>query len=571
MVIDKGDCVERAARGMFVGVLALACGACGGDQHNEGPSAGNPNAGGSAGLAGAVSFGGTTSSGGSAVSGGDAAVAGDASDGGASNEAGSSGEGGTDVGGMAGEGATDAGGTSAAGTSSSGASSGGTNSAGTSSGGASAASGTDSGGMSSGGTGGTDSGGASFGGSNSAGTEAGGTTSGGANSAGTSSGGTNSAGTSSGGTDSGGTSAAGTSSGGTNSAGTNSGGAPASCGDAMLGAAEECDDGNSQNLDGCNASCKYEVVDRMTSISLQGASAPDFCSTPTNTLGRAFSSLALSQINAQIQQSINDGALNNLLQVSGLEDLTGASNDSALAVGFLPAFPDVAKGPWPGGNPLDFWFRVSPASVDAQGLPLNALLGTLTGRSLSAGPGLLKLPLAIGGTPSTLSVANARLRSTLNATPAPNVPAPPPANLAPGLTVFQTITGSGSSQGICGNVTVESLAHIPVPASLASGSSSACLACAGSRTYTACSGSTVEPGCNSMLDVLVGGCKAVACFVTVVTPAQPDVPAPGSASVSPLSLGAGNAIPSSQSTGNNDAYSSYFKFDANRAHITGLH
>jgi hypothetical protein len=308
----------------------------------------------------------------------------------------------------------------------------------------------------------------------------------------------------------------------------------------------------------------------MTAISLQNVSAPDFCSPTANALGRAFSSAALGQINTQLQQSISEGTLNNLVQFNGLEDLTGASNDSSLAIGFLPAIPDLANGPWPGGTPLDFWFRVPSASVDAQAVPLNSLLGTLTARSLSAGPGLLKLPLAIGGAPSTLSVSNARLRATLNATPAPNVPAPPPTDLAPGLTVFQSLTGSGSGQGICGNVTVESLARIPVPASLASGASSACLACTGSRAYTACSGSAVGPGCNSMLDVLVGGCKTLLCFVSVVTPSQPDVPAPGSASVRPLSLGSGNAVPSGQSTGNVDAYSSYFKFDANRAHITGL-
>lgn len=80
----------------------------------------------------------------------------------------------------------------------------------------------------------------------------------------------------------------------------------------------------------------------------------------------------------------------------------------------------------------------------------------------------------------------------------------------------------------------------------------------------------MEAGCNSMLDVLIGGCKTLLCFVTLVTPSQPDVPVPGSAAIRPLSLGAGNAVPSGQSTGNEDAYSSYFKFDATRAHITGL-
>ncbi|HYQ28112.1 MAG TPA: DUF4215 domain-containing protein, partial [Polyangiaceae bacterium] len=385
MAVDNGDCVDWAARGMFVGALALAlaCSACSGGRHHEQPTAGNANVGGSVGLAGASSLGGTTSSGGSAAPDDDVAAAGDVSEGGASSEGNESGQGGTGVVvGMGGEGAA--------------------HSAGTSSGGMDAAGETSSGGTSSAGT-----------------------NSGGTNSGGTDAGGTNAGGTNSGGTNSGGTSAAGT-----NSAGNNSAGAPASCGDALLEAAEECDDGNTKNLDGCNAGCRYEVVDRMTSLSMQSGSAPAFCSPTANALGRAFSSTALGPINSELQQSISNGTLNNLMQFSDLSDLTGASNDSSLTVGFLPAIPDAANGPWPGGTPLDFWFRVPSASVDTQGLPLNSLLGTLTARSLSAGPGLLKLPLSIGGAPSTLSVSNAWLRATLNATPAPNVPAPPPMSLA---------------------------------------------------------------------------------------------------------------------------------------------
>ena len=533
MTIDKGDCVDRAARGMFVAALALACGACGGGRHHQEPTAGNADVGGNAGVGGRASLGGSTSSAASANSGGEVAAAGDLGDGGALSEGGNSGQGGNELaGGTAGDGATHSGG----------ASSGGMDAAGE-----------------------TSSAGANTGGTNTGGTNAGGTNAGGANA-----GGANAGGTSFGGTNAGGTNAGGTNAGGASAAGAHSGGAPGSCGDALVEAAEQCDDGNTQNLDGCNAACKYEVVDRMTSISVQSGSAPAFCAPTTNALGRAFSSAALTQINTDLQQSVSNGTLNNLLHFSGLSDLTGASNESALALGFLPAVPDLGNGPWPGGTPLEFWFRVPATSVNAQRVPLNSLLATLTARTLSAGPGLLKLPLAIGGAPSILSVSNAWLRASVNATPAPNTPAPPPTSLAPGLTVFQSLTGSGSGQGICGNVTVESLAHIPVPASLASSASSACLSCSGSRTYTACSGGTVEPGCNSMLDVLIGGCKALLCLVNVVTPAQPDVPAPGSASVRPLSLGSGNAVPSGQSTGNEDAYSSYFKFDANRAHISGL-
>ena len=48
---------------------------------------------------------------------------------------------------------------------------------------------------------------------------------------------------------------------------------------------------------------------------------------------------------------------------------------------------------------------------------------------------------------------------------------------------------------------------------------------------------------------------------------QPDVPA--GATVTALSIGAGNKVPASQSSGNKDAYSSYLTFDGNRAHFTG--
>jgi len=55
--------------------------------------------------------------------------------------------------------------------------------------------------------------------------------------------------------------------------------------------------------------------------------------------------------------------------------------------------------------------------------------------------------------------------------------------------------------------------------------------------------------------------------VPVVNAQQPDVPAMANAQT--LALGVGNKVPSGQTTGNNDAYSAYLKFNLNRAHITG--
>lgn len=553
MTFDKGDRAKRTTRGMFVCAFALVCAACGSDEQptHPGGSAGGMNAAGNAGHA-------------AAGAGGEVDAAGASGEGGAVNEGGSSGEGSEVEAGAPGGGNGGTGANGGTGGGDGEPHTGGNSVGGNSSGGSGETGGTSAGGTNSGGTnsGGTNSGGTSVGGTNSGGTDTtGGTSSGGSNVGGTDA---------TGGTSSGGTSFAGTSSGGTGFGGTGSGGAPAAaCGDALLQGVEECDDGNTKSWDGCSAECKYEVVDRMTKIALQGGAAPSFCAPTTNALGRSISSIALPLINGQLAVSIANGALNNLVQFSGLEDLTAASDDSSVSVGFLPSVPDSAQGAWPGApTPVDFWFRAFSSSVNSQGLPMSSLVGSLSARSLSAGPGLLSFPLAFSGAPNTLSVSNARLLATLNADP--NVPAPPPANLAPGLTVFQTITGSGAGQGLCGNVTVESLAQIPVPTYLTGSAQTACISCTGSRTYTACSGNTVTPGCNSMLDVLVGGCRVFACSTSVVTATQPDVPGIGGAAVHTLTLGSGNAVSSNQTIGNTDAYSSYFKFDANRAHVTGL-
>jgi hypothetical protein len=78
----------------------------------------------------------------------------------------------------------------------------------------------------------------------------------------------------------------------------------------------------------------------------------------------------------------------------------------------------------------------------------------------------------------------------------------------------------------------------------------------------------VDANCNSLLDVLVGGCKAIACFVPAVNAQQPDA-AGSDNDLDELSLEAKNKVPSAQSDGNDDAYSSYFKLNANRARVTG--
>jgi cysteine-rich repeat protein len=350
----------------------------------------------------------------------------------------------------------------------------------------------------------------------------------------------------------------------TTSSSTSSSSGATTCGDGKLDPGEQCDDGNRFDLDGCDANCKYEVVDRMTAFALSSSTAPSFCTPATNALGtRALAGLALSNFNSAFQSAIAGGTMNSFIQFLGLTDDTGQSGAS-FGIGVLGGTLDPAKGTWPGNNPLDWWFLADGAAV-SMGLPAGTPLGgTIAASTLTAGPGNVPLALNFGGVPWLFKMVQARMSGTI-AGPA-DVPAPPPGQLQSGLTVFQSITANGSGQGLCGGVTVASLAAVPVPSVLTTGST-ACQACTGSATYTACAGNTVDATCNSFLDVLVGGCKVVLCVNAVVNPTQPDMPA--GTSVQQLSLGTGNKVPASQIAGNGDAYSAYYTFTANRAHLTG--
>jgi cysteine-rich repeat protein len=344
------------------------------------------------------------------------------------------------------------------------------------------------------------------------------------------------------------------------------------CGDGMRSATEQCDDGNLLNLDGCDASCRYEAIVRLTSLAISGGFAPASCTPTTNALGTQViaSSTALNQFNALIAPEITNGTLNLLVQAFGLADLTG-TNDPAMSMGLVVAQPDPAAGTWPSaGNPIDWQFIVDHATVGPMGLPSATFPGSIAAHALTAGPTTISFPIRLSADTLDLQMTSAHVFASIDTSPPPNHPAPPPASLDPALVMFQSLTASGSGQGLCGNITVQSLAQTPVPQALTTGTT-ACAPCNGSHTYTYCgAGMPVGPGCNSLLDVFVGGCGAVplgsTCFVQVIAATQPDVA--GGASVRPLMLGANNKV-ATDLTGDTDAYSSFFTFTANRAHASG--
>jgi len=347
------------------------------------------------------------------------------------------------------------------------------------------------------------------------------------------------------------------------------------CGDGTVDTGEECDDGNKSRLDGCDSSCKYEVFTRMNTVTIMGGgntSGPSFCVHTANALGNALSNTALNGafgqdgMNQTLQKDITAGKTNVIVQALGLDDLT-AVNDTSLQLGTSSGQPDPAKGAWPNANQIDWWYQLDSLTLDANNLPTSLISpAAIANRNLTAGPSTINLLLNLGG-PALLGMSNAKIAAQFGTTTTTPAAPPQPGQLAANLKVFETLTATGNTQGLCGDVTVESLAQIPLPEMLAKGGSNACRTGCGGNTleYTYCGANQpVSASCNSLLDALVGGCKATLCL-PLIKPTQPDVDAGGA---KPLVLGANNKV-TTQTSGNKNGYSSWMKFSAQRVHATG--
>jgi len=334
------------------------------------------------------------------------------------------------------------------------------------------------------------------------------------------------------------------------------------CGNGTLDAGEDCDDSNTHNLDGCDSTCHYEVFSRLTDLQISGMRAPAACTPRTNQLGRmALTGTAIGQLNPTLRTDVSNGTLNVLIQALGMTDLTGASD--TFMMGVMNGSPDPAAGTWPAaGNPIDWRFFIDHNSVTATGAPVAIMpASTTAARVLTGGPANIVIPINLGGSLATLSLLSTHVLGTIGAMT--SHPTYPP-SLRPSLNTFTTITGNmDGTNGLCGNVSVTSLAQIPLPATLATGGGTPCGA-----NYTYCGmGMPVGPTCNSLLDAIVNGCTVFG-FVTAINRTQPDVAGAGTVrtlSVDPTT----HKVLASQLAGNVDAYSSYFLFTANRTHASG--
>jgi cysteine-rich repeat protein len=362
------------------------------------------------------------------------------------------------------------------------------------------------------------------------------------------------------------------------------------CGNGKRDFGEECDDGNTKNLDGCDSACALEQASRITSL-VQQFGTDDFCT--KNALGGAIPSVAQDFIQSTWSFPVSNGSISIVFKFLGRIDPFGIS--STFKLGFVKAAPfrfnpqddgTFADG-YNGNDDLDWWYVRDPASVDAAETPTVQLAGQITNRHLTAGPGTIsKLSLLFALQPADVTLYNSKIDAKLDigvSHPIVSTTGEPPGHLASehlAPELFEFV--SSSSGAMCSDVSVQSLADTLMPGLLT--------LCADTNDP---SGSTPvffvnpddpsDPANNHLLDAFIFGCHLFTTdpttglpgFQPAFTPTQPDGSRNGAEYVFAFDA-VTHQVTSCTKDGQpgtltdcfaNATYSSYFKFAADRVII----
>ena len=343
------------------------------------------------------------------------------------------------------------------------------------------------------------------------------------------------------------------------------------CGNGKREGTEQCDDSNVINLDGCSAKCTFEQDQRVNSMSmLYGTDA--YCT--VNRLGSAIQGAAQGNLQTSLTNGIKDGSTSIMLEFLNLKDLTGTSDPAptALAVGGLSGKPVAAPAgkTYDGTNDLDWWYTVDASAIDAATRISNAQLkATITAKFLDTPtPGTLIVTLNLTSGPASVRITNAKLHANIGPTSKPTVsPGTTPGHVAGENVDPAIVTFASMSNGqMCGNVSAQSLANAPPPATILAGGALSC-----GEGYTTAS---------SLLDVIVGGCHVFGFIVAISPNTQPDLSDPAmpvAGAGAPYTLvenaahhvtsckdKSGATVPDLTACLNAAAYSSSFKFGTDR-------
>ncbi|HEY5950496.1 MAG TPA: DUF4215 domain-containing protein [Kofleriaceae bacterium] len=330
------------------------------------------------------------------------------------------------------------------------------------------------------------------------------------------------------------------------------------CGDGVRAGTEQCDDGNTTNLDGCDGVCKFEQCHRVNTLSMS-FTTDTYCT--KNALGGAIVGQAQGQIGTALTNGVNDGSITIDFKALGLDDLNGTT-DPAFSLGVLTGAPVAGTG-YNGASDLDWWYTTAATVIDAMRNPITTLAGSIASKTINAGPGDIAVTISLAGVPATLNMLRAKLTGSVGATSKPLVSTGnTPGHLASehldsALVSFATVTGGK----LCGDVTAKSLTSVPVPMALQG--------CASIFNLTACN--ECYTASNNLLDVLVSGCKNP--FVgQLINATQPDA-ARVIGDVYTFTANTSHVVNACKKNGatatlstclDDAAYSSFFKFTTDR-------
>lgn len=347
------------------------------------------------------------------------------------------------------------------------------------------------------------------------------------------------------------------------------------CGNGSREAGEDCDDGNTTNLDGCDGRCRFEQVLRIDGLYLSDK-GDDFC--PRDLLGEAFSTaLALSRFQGVLDEALDSGLTSMMLQWPSGGDVTGTSIPN-LTIGLLAGLPQGLRitdggdildgGTYDPMRDLDWWYPVLPNAIDGNRVARSTISGSVTAKKLELA-GRMSFYVVTHSGAAPIDFSELKIRSFIGPTSTPTASmGSPPGHLAaerlnPSLKSFERIgePGEGSGQ-LCGRASAASLNRLLLPGQFTGMGLATC-------------GESYTPG-STLLDMLVSGCTVLA--TRQVQRTQPDSVDPGAPVVGaggPYTLVATNH----RVTGCKDksgamvdlgacltaaSYTAYFRFNAHR-------
>ncbi len=276
------------------------------------------------------------------------------------------------------------------------------------------------------------------------------------------------------------------------------------CGDGVRSGTEQCDDGNTKNLDGCDSGCRFEQVHRMITVTIP-RTTDTFC--PSNAIGTALNATAKSQIDSSLASGVKDGSITVILDMLGLDDLTG-QNDASLTVGNLTGVQQTGTTTYNGQSDLDWWYTTDTSTIDANRVAITQMPASFTSGALAAGPTEVTYKLNFAGVAVSMDLVGSKIKATVGSSNKPTTSSGgtpghlASENLDPNLTSFSTM----SAGELCGKTTAQSLANTHVPSVLTSGFGKC------DANYTTA---------NSLLDLYISGCHNVLAG-QLVTATQPD-------------------------------------------------